>query len=90
MLAGVPILSVHSNLDRSIYKCYHADCDAFELVNEEHMRNTARFGSMMLYAIANAEELPAVKMNSEQTKQFMIDNGLEENLKMQGDWKWGE
>jgi hypothetical protein len=29
-------------------------------------------------------------MNSEQTKQFMIDNGLEENLKMQGDWKWGK
>ncbi len=90
MLAGIPILSVHSNLDRSIYKCYHADCDSFDLVNEEHMRNTARFGTMMLYAIANAAELPAVKMDSEQTKQFMIDNGLEENLKMQGDWKWGE
>ena len=90
MLAGVPILSVHSNLDRSIYKCYHADCDDFELVNEEHMRNTTRFGTMMLYAVANSEKLPAVKMNSDQTRQFMIDNGLEENLKMQGDWRWGE
>ena len=89
MLAGVPIMSVHSNLDRSIYSCYHADCDDFKLVNEEHMRNTARFASMMLYAVADAEKLPAKKMNSEETKQFMIDNGLEENLKMQGDWKWG-
>ncbi len=90
MLAGVPILSVKSNLDRSIYKCYHADCDDFNLVNKEHITNTTRFASMMLYAIADAEKLPAQKMNSEQTKQFMIDNGLEENLKMQGDWKWGE
>ncbi|MTI41189.1 M20/M25/M40 family metallo-hydrolase [Fulvivirga lutimaris] len=90
MLAGVPILSVKSNLDRSIYKCYHADCDDFDLVNKEHITNTTRFASMMLYEVANAEKLPAVKMNSEETKQFMIDNGLEENLKMQGDWKWGE
>lgn len=90
MLAGVPILSVKSNLDRSIYSCYHADCDDFDLVNKEHITNTTRFSTMMLYAIADTEKLPATKMNSAQTKQFMIDNGLEENLKMQGDWKWGE
>ena len=88
MLAGVPILSMHSNLDRSIYRCYHADCDDFGLVNEDHIRNTARFGSMVLYSIANAPELPAQRMDSEQTRQFMIDNNLEDNLKMQGDWKW--
>lgn len=90
MLAGVPILSVKSNLDRSIYSCYHADCDGFKLVNKEHITNTTRFCSMMLFAVADAEKLPAVKMNSEETRQFMIDNGLEENLKMQSDWKWGE
>lgn len=90
MLAGVPILSVRSNLDRSIYSCYHADCDSFDLVNKEHITNTTRFATMMVYALADAEKLPAKKMDSEQTRQFMIDNGLEENLKMQGDWKWGE
>jgi Iap family predicted aminopeptidase len=90
MLAGVPILSVQSNLERHIYDCYHADCDDFALVNEEHMRNTTRFGTMMLYAIADADTLPAMKMDRDQTRQFMIENGLEENLKMQGDWKWGE
>jgi Iap family predicted aminopeptidase len=88
MLAGVPILSMHSNLDRSIYRCYHADCDDFGLVNEAHIRNTTRFGSMALYSVANADILPAQPMSSEQTRQFMIDNDLEDNLKMQGDWKW--
>lgn len=90
MLEGVPILSVHSNLDRSIYGCYHSDCDDFNLVNKDHITNTARFGTMMLYGLANAETLPATKMDSETTKQFMIDNNLKEKLIIGGDWKWGE
>ena len=88
MLAGVPIVGMHSNLDRSIYRCYHADCDDFDLVNEEHIRNTTRFASMALYEIANADQLPANRMTSDQTRQFMIDNDLEANLRLQGDWKW--
>ncbi len=88
MLEGVPILGVISNLDRSIYKCYHSDCDDFSLVNEQHMINTARFGTMILYAVADAEKLPAEKMDSETTKQFMIDNNLKEPLIIAGDWKW--
>lgn len=90
MLEGVPILSIASNLDRSIYGCYHSDCDDFNLVNETHIRNTARFGTMILYALANAEKLPADKMDSETTRQFMIDNKLEEALRIAGDWKWGK
>lgn len=88
MLEGVPILSVHSNLDRSIYGCYHSDCDDFNLVNEEHITNTARFGTMILYGLANAETLPATKMDSETTKEFMIKNNLKEKLIIGGDWKW--
>ena len=88
LLAGIPVVSMHSNLDRSIYRCYHADCDDFNLVNPDHIRNTTRFGTMTLYAIANAEKLPAAQMSSEETRQFMIEHKLEENLKMQGDWKW--
>lgn len=88
MLEGVPILSVTSNLDRSIYGCYHSDCDDFNLVNEAHIRNTARFGTMILFALANVDKLPADKMDSETTKQFMIENGLEEPLRIAGEWKW--
>ena len=88
MLEGVPIVGVISNLDRSIYGCYHSDCDDFELVNESHMINTARFGTMILYGLANADILPAKKMDSETTKQFMIENNLKEPLTIAGDWKW--
>jgi len=88
MLEGIPIAGMHSNLDRSIYGCYHSDCDDFKLVNEEHLKTTARFGTMLLYGIANAAKLPAKKMDSETTKQFMIDNNLKEPLILAGDWKW--
>lgn len=88
MLEGVPILGVIGNLDRSIYGCYHSDCDDFNLVNEQHMVNTARFGTMILYGLANADKLPATKMDSETTKQFMIENNLKEPLTIAGDWKW--
>ena len=88
MLEGIPILSVHSNLDRSIYGCYHSDCDDFNLVNKEHITNTARFGTMMLYGLANSDVLPATKMDSETTKEFMIKNDLKEKLIIGGDWKW--
>jgi carboxypeptidase Q len=88
MLEGVPILEVVSNLDRSIYGCYHADCDDFKLVNEQHIKNTVRFGTMILYAVADADKLPAEKMDSETTKQLMIDNNLKEPLIIWKDWKW--
>jgi len=90
MLEGVPILSVHSNLNRSIYGCYHSDCDDFNLVNKEHITNTSRFGTMMLYGLANADTLPATKMDSETTKEFMIKNDLKEKLIIGNDWKWEE
>lgn len=88
MLEGVPIVGVISNLDRSIYGCYHSDCDDFNLVNEVHIVNTARFGTMILYGLANTPTLPAKKMDSETTKQFMIENNLKEPLIIAGDWKW--
>lgn len=88
MLEGIPVLGVISHLDRSIYGCYHANCDDFKLVNKQHLINTVRFSTMILYGLANADQLPAKKMDSETTKQFMIDNHLEEPLRLAGDWKW--
>lgn len=90
MLEGVPILSVHSNLDESVYGCYHSDCDDFNLVNENHILNTARFGTMMVFGLANADKLPATKMDGETTKEFMIKNNLKEKLIIGNDWKWEE
>ncbi|MCU0391168.1 MAG: M20/M25/M40 family metallo-hydrolase [Thermoflexibacter sp.] len=88
MLEGVPTLSPIGRLDPLVYRCYHADCDAFNLISEKHIRNTVRFVSMTLYDLANANTLPVKRMDSETTKQFLIENDLKTPLKIAGDWKW--
>ncbi|WP_420388114.1 M20/M25/M40 family metallo-hydrolase [Roseivirga sp.] len=88
MLQGVPYTSPSSNLDRSIYGCYHSDCDDFDLVNREHMVNNVRFSSMMLYALADAEKLPTEKLDDAATKAFLEGHNLKLKLQIGGDWRW--
>lgn len=88
MLQGVPYTSPSSNLDRSIYGCYHSDCDDFDLVNKDHMVNNVRFSSMMLYALADADTLPAQKLNDTETKAFLENHDLKLKLQIGGDWRW--
>ncbi|MFT7268367.1 MAG: carboxypeptidase Q [Roseivirga sp.] len=90
MLQGVPYTAPVSNLDRSIYGCYHSDCDDFDLVNEEHMVNNVRFSTMMLYALANTDALPSQKLNDTETKAFLEANDLKLKLQIGGDWRWEE
>jgi carboxypeptidase Q len=88
MLEGIPVLGVVSNLKESIYDGYHSSLDMFNLVDQQSIINTARFGTMILYGLANADKLPAHTLTSNETKQFMIDNGLKEALVIGGDWRW--
>lgn len=90
MLQGIPYTSPNSNLNRSIYGCYHSDCDDFDLVDEVHMRNNVRFSSMMLYALANTDTLPAKKYTDQETKAFLEGNGLKLKLRIGGDWRWND
>lgn len=90
MLQGVPYTSPSSNLDRSIYGCYHSDCDDFDLVNKEHMVNNVRFSSMMLYALADTDTLPAQKLNDAETKAFLENHDLKLKLQIGGDWRWDD
>lgn len=90
MLQGIPYISANSNLERRIYGCYHSDCDDFDLINETHIRNNVRFSSMMLYALADAEEMPAQKLDDEATRKFLEGNGLKLKLRIGGDWRWGD
>lgn len=89
MLEGIPVVSLVSNLDPSVYACYHSDCDDMELVDRTHMENTVRFTTMMLYELANTDTLPALKLNDQETRQFLAGQGLKEKLVLGGDWKWG-
>ncbi|MET0243511.1 MAG: M28 family peptidase [Flavitalea sp.] len=88
MLEGVPTASSTGALSGDIGRCYHADCDLIDIIDKKWMVNQVRFSSMMIYAIANAPELPAKHQSDSEVKQFMLDNNLKEALTIAGDWRW--
>jgi carboxypeptidase Q len=88
MLQGVPTASSTGNLSADIGRCYHADCDAIDIIDKKWMINQVRFSSMMIYALATAPKLPAAHLSDADTKQFLLDNNLKEALTIAGDWRW--
>ncbi|HLW49574.1 MAG TPA: M28 family peptidase [Sphingobacteriaceae bacterium] len=89
MLEGIPTGGAGGGrLSREALNCYHADCDVFSLVNDLEMRNTVRFGAMLAFGLANAPHIPVVRLTDQQVKQLMLDNNLEEALRIGGDWRW--
>jgi Zn-dependent M28 family amino/carboxypeptidase len=88
LLRGIPVTAPVSNLDRKVYQCYHASCDNFKLVNKKHMDNSVRFTAMMLYALANADQIPATRYTEAQIKDFLIKQGLKNELVLGNEWRW--
>lgn len=89
MLRGVPTGGVSGHLSKEVLRCYHADCDAFDLVNENELKNTVRFAAMLLYGIADAPILQAKHLPDDMLKDKLIKNNLKEPLQIAGEWRWG-
>ncbi len=91
MLQGIPTGGgAGGKLPNNAGACYHADCDNFSLVDATGMRNTVRFSAMLLYGIADAEELKAKHFSDEETKNFLIQHQLKEPLQIAGEWRWAD
>lgn len=89
MIQGVPIGGASDGtLTRKALDCYHADCDDFDLVDEQGMKNTVRFSTMLIYGLADVPHFNIKRLNDEETKQLMLDNNLEEPLRIGGYWRW--
>jgi carboxypeptidase Q len=88
MIEGVPTMNPNGSFAPEALGCYHADCDRINIIDKKEMMNTVKYTSMMLYAIANATDLKAKKLNSESTKQFLIDQNLRNELIIGKDWRW--
>jgi hypothetical protein len=89
MLEGVPTGGgAGGMLPNNAGPCYHADCDKFSLVDAQGMKNTVRFGAMLLYGVADATEIKAKHFTDEETKAFLLKNNLKEPLQIAGEWRW--
>ncbi len=88
MLEGVPVAGLSGSLAPSVLQCYHADCDRMDLVDKQQLENTVRIASMYLYALSNARKIPAKRLNSVQTRDFLTTQGLKQELILGQDWRW--
>ncbi|MFT4017846.1 MAG: M20/M25/M40 family metallo-hydrolase [Agriterribacter sp.] len=89
MLRGIPTGGVNGHLSREVLNCYHADCDAFDLVNEAELKNTVRFSAMLLFGLADAAQIKAKHIPDNMLKQKLIEANLKEPLQIAGEWRWG-
>jgi hypothetical protein len=89
MLQGVPTGGGAGGvLPNNSGPCYHADCDNFKLVDEQGIKNTVRYGAMLLFGIADSKEIRARHFTDSETKDFLIKNNLKEPLEIAGEWRW--
>jgi len=87
LLAGVPVIHPLSDLGKHVYGCYHSSCDDIHLVEPEAMVNNVRFTGMLVYGLAGADALPGV-FTEEQLQSRLVAEGLEQALRIGGDWPW--
>ena len=89
MLQGIPTGgAAGGKLPNNAGPCYHADCDGFKLVDEKGMKNTVRFNSILVFAVADAPSIEAKRLNDEETRLFLMKNNLKLPLQIAGDWRW--
>ncbi|MBL7763159.1 MAG: M20/M25/M40 family metallo-hydrolase [Chitinophagaceae bacterium] len=88
MLQGIPTAGASGSLSREILNCYHADCDVFSWVKDDEIRNTVRFGAMLLYGLADSHDLKAKHLPDDVLKEKLLKSGLKEPLQIAGEWRW--
>lgn len=90
MIEGVPVTAMMGQLEKAALNCYHADCDDIRYINKQQLENTVRIGSMYLYALATNPNLNTPLHTSEQARDFLISQGLKEELILGNSWKWDQ
>ncbi|MCE7042317.1 M20/M25/M40 family metallo-hydrolase [Dyadobacter sp. CY312] len=90
MLEGVPIAGLAGQLTPEVLQCYHADCDDFSLVDKQQLESTVRIASMYLYALSTSPKLAVRKLSDTATRDFLISQGLKQELVIGQEWRWGK
>lgn len=91
MLQGIPTATGRGGaLPNNAGMYYHSNRDVFGLVEKEGLLQTTRVAAILLYALANTDEIPASRLADDAIKQFLDDHGMKEPLQISGEWRWGQ
>lgn len=67
---------------------YHSDGDSFQLVDEQELKNTVRYGAMLAYALANTPTIPVKVQTDAELKAYLEAQNLKTALEIAGEWRW--
>jgi hypothetical protein len=87
MLEGVPVIAPISDLGNHVYGCYHSSCDDIHLVDPQAMVGNVRRTGQLIWALANGPALPE-HFGPDELRSRLVNAGLEDKLRLQGDWRW--
>jgi len=91
MMQGIPVGGGYGGqLPNNSGPFYHSNGDSFALVDEQGLKNTVRYSTMLTYALANTLQLPVKRQADPELQKFLKDSGLELPLKIAGEWRWKE
>jgi len=90
MIEGVPIVGMNGHLAKEVLDCYHANCDRINLVKKDELQNTVRYSAMLLYALADADDIPTRRMDDTKTRDYLTAQGLRTPLQIANEWRWKE
>ncbi|WP_036817547.1 M28 family metallopeptidase [Photobacterium sanctipauli] len=89
MLQGIPVILPVQGMDpKMVRPTYHTDRDTMDKVKPEYLENNFRRIGELITILANLDSVPAVKMDDEQTKQWMLKHNFKEALMRTNNWRW--
>jgi Iap family predicted aminopeptidase len=89
LLAGIPVLSLQAKLDENMLDSYHSQRDSFDKVNKKYLSESAAVISILVHELANRPDFPFRKRNALEMIAFLKSFGLDEKLKKQKEWPFG-
>lgn len=90
MLAGIPTITPLGHLDKHMVETYHDFGDTFDLVNKKYLSEAAAVVSILAYELAQRTDIPLVRRSEHETVEFLREQNLEDRLRRQGEWEFGE
>jgi len=90
LLAGIPVLSLQAMLDENMRNSYHNQRDSFDKVNKKYLSESAAVISILVHKLANRPDFQFRKRNENEMVEFLRTFGLDEKLKKQKEWPYGD
>ncbi len=90
ILKGIPSFCVSGYLPEESVRYYHDIGDTFDKVNKKYLSEAAAVVSLLIYELANRENLPYLHKNDKEVIEILRKFKLEERLKKQNEWTFQE